>query len=335
MSISAFARLADGTSVSEVRLANRAGAEASVLTFGAALRDLVVPLPDGARRRVVLGFDGLDGYLRNDRYLGVTVGRHASRIEAGRLMLDGVVHQLSLNPAGVHLHGGVTGFSRRNWSILDHGGDFVTLGLVSPDGEDGYPGRLDVSLTYRLEEPATFAVSIRATTDAPTIVSLAHHSYWTLLPGASSRDHRLAIAAGRYVPFGSDMKAKGTIETVAGTPYDFRALRPVGDPRFGDFDYDCYLVLDGGPPPAARLEAPDGSLALEVETTEPGIVLYDGAGVAADLPDVDGSLHFRNAGLCLEPMRFPDNPNQPAFPSARLDPGGTYSQETRFRFLAG
>jgi len=259
VSISAFARLADGTSVSEVRLANRAGAEASVLTFGAALRDLVVPLPDGARRRVVLGFDGLDGY----------------------------------------------------------------------------PGRLDVSLTYRLEEPATFAVSIRATTDAPTIVSLAHHSYWTLLPGASSRDHRLAIAAGRYVPFGSDMKAKGTIETVAGTPYDFRALRQVGDPRFGDFDYDCYLVLDGGPPPAARLEAPDGSLALEVETTEPGIVLYDGAGVAADLPDVDGSLHFRNAGLCLEPMRFPDNPNQPAFPSARLDPGGTYSQETRFRFLAG
>lgn len=336
MPIREFARLADGTTVHEITLRNAAGATASVLTYGAALRDLRVPVGGGVSRRVVLGFDGLDGYLANPRYLGVTVGRHASRIDRGRIALDGRSYQLSLNTAGVHLHGGAVGFAHRCWTILDNGEDFVTLGLVSPDGDDGYPGRLDVALTYRLAAPSTFAVSIEATTDAPTIVSLAHHSYWTLTPGLSTRDHRLAFHASRYVPFGADMNPKGTIETVAGTPYDFRELRPVGDPRFGDFTYDCYLVIDRegeGLTRAAELEAPDRSLALDVATTEPGIVLYDGAGLVAAEPDIGGNLHFPHAGLCLEPMRFPDNPNQPGFPSARLDPDETYRQQTEYRFF--
>jgi aldose 1-epimerase len=338
MSIHEFARLPDGTAISEIRLANAAGATASVLTFGAALRDLVVPMPDGSRRRVVLGFDSLDAYRDNPRFLGVTVGRHASRIDGGRIVLDGTNYQLALNEAGVHLHGGPTGFSRRPWTILDHGADFVTLGLVSPDGEDGYPGRLDVKLTYRLKEPATFAVSIEATTDAPTIVSMAHHSYWTLLPGSSIRDHFLKFHATNYTPFGADMNPAGTIEPVEGTPWDFRDPRRIGDPRFGaDFAYDCSFVVDRDRPgmvPAAQLEAPDRSLALEVATTEPCIIFYDGAGLTPDRPDIDGSQHFPHAGLCLEPMRFPDNPNQPNFPSARLDPGETYRQESEYRFSA-
>lgn len=335
MTIREFARLPDGTVVHEISLSNAAGATASVLTFGAALRDFVVPLADGSRRRVVLGFEGVEGYLDNPRYLGVTVGRHASRIDGGRVVIDGKTHQLSLNAAGIHLHGGATGFSRKVWEIRDHGADFVMLGLVSPDGDDGYPGRLDVALTYRLDLPATFSVEIEATTDAPTLVSLAQHSYWTLTPGISTRDHRLRFFASRYVPFGDDMNPKGTIEPVAGTPYDFREARVIGDPRFGaGFAYDCYLVIDRDGPglaPAARLAAPDGSLALDVVTTEPGIVLYDGAGLAPGAADLGGALHFPHAGLCLEPMRFPDNPNRPAFPSARLNPGETYRQRTEYR----
>lgn len=338
MSIHRFGTLPDGTEIAEIRLVNGAGATASVLTYGAALRDLVVPVAGHAPRRVVLGFRDLEGYFENSRYLGVTVGRHASRIGGGRLAIDGATYPLSLNAAGVHLHGGATGFSRRPWRIAAATETSVTLALTSPDGEDGYPGNLEVSLTYRLLEPATFALSISAVTDAPTYVSLAQHSYFTLQPGASIRSHRLRFDAERHVPFGDDMVPTGALAAVAGTPYDFRSPRPIaaegGDPGFA---YDCCMVLDhpgDGTRPGAVLEAPDRSLAMAVHTTEPCIVFYDGAGLAPDWPDLRGNRFFPHAGLCLEPMRFPDNPNQPAFPQARLDPGASYRQETEYRFAA-
>jgi aldose 1-epimerase len=339
VSIHPFGRLPDGREVREIRLANAAGATASVITFGAAIRDLVVPV-GGGTRRVVLGFQALDGYLDNRRYLGVTAGRHASRIGEGRLDLDGTLHQLSRNDGRHHLHGGTTGFSRRLWDIVEVSGSVVTLGLVSPDGEDGYPGRLDVRCTYRLDEPASLTVEMTATTDAPTIVSLAHHSYFTLKPGTSIRSHRLQIPASRIVPFGPDLVPTGDLAPVGGTPYDFRALRPIGGPD-PSFQYDCCLVLDResegregeGLRPAARLEPPDGSLRLDVATTEPCLVLYDGAGLGPDWPAVDGSLLFAHAGLCLEPMRYPDSPNQPGFPQAVLRPGALYRQRTTYAFI--
>lgn len=336
MSIHRFGHLPDGTAIDEIRLSNGAGATASVLTYGAALRDLVVPVAGAAPRRVVLGFRDLEAYFENNRFLGVTVGRHASRIGGGRLPIDGRSYPLSLNAAGVHLHGGATGFSRRPWRIVTADETSVTLALTSPDGEDGYPGRLEVSLTYRLLEPASFAVSISATTDAPTYVSLAQHSYFTLAPGASIRSHRLRFDAGRYVPFGEDMVPTGVLAPVVGTPYDFRALRPIEGPQVDPaFAYDCCLALDHAGDASragALLEAPDRSLAMAVHTTEPCIVFYDGAGLAPDWPGLDGASFFPHAGLCLEPMRFPDNPNQPSFPKARLDPGETYRQETEYRF---
>ncbi|WP_342236089.1 aldose epimerase family protein [Inquilinus sp. OTU3971] len=334
MSIHPFGRLPDGRAVHEIRLANAAGATASVITFGAAVRDLVVPL-GGGMRRVVLGFAALDGYLDNRRYLGVTAGRHASRIGEGRLVLDGTVHQLSRNDGRHHLHGGATGFSRRLWYIVEASESAVTLGLVSPDGEDGYPGRLDVRCTYRLEEPASLSVEMTATTDAPTIVSLAHHSYFTLAPGASIRGHRLWIPASRHVPFGPDLVPTGDLAPVAGTPYDFRTLRPIAGPDPSVL-YDCCLVLDREGQrlqPAARLEPSDGGFRLEVATTEPCLVFYDGAGLGPDRPAVDGSWHFAHAGLCLEPMRYPDSPNQPAFPQAVLRPGELYRQQTTYAFI--
>lgn len=336
MSIHFFGRLPDGTAISEIRLANASGASASILTFGAALRDLVVPVPNGEPRRVVLGFQDLDGYLQNNRFLGVTAGRHASRIGGGHLSIDGVEHQLSLNEGGVHLHGGVVGFSRKAWSILEADEESVTLGLISPDGDDGYPGELDVRCTYRLLAPGAIHITMTATTDAPTIVSLAHHSYFSLLPGSTSREHKLQFAASGYTPFSPALVPSGEIASVAGTPYDFRALRPVSDPAGEpDFPYDCCLVLDRDQPGmirAARLEAPDGSLAMEVHTTEPCLVFYDGEGLAPDFIGLEGTPYHGHAGLCLEPMRFPDSPNQPTFPSAILRPGEIYRQETEYRF---
>jgi aldose 1-epimerase len=341
VSIHFFDRLADGTTISEIRLANASGASASILTFGAAVRDLVVPVSGGEPRRVVLGFEGLDGYLENNRYLGVIAGRHASRIDRGRLVIDGVEHQLALNEGGVHLHGGPVGFSRKPWQIVEADDHSVTLGLTSPDGDDGYPGELHVRCTYRLLEPGTLSVTMTATTDAATIVNLAHHSYFTLLPGESLRDHRLKVDALGYTPFGPDLVPTGEIADVAGTPYDFRVTRPVANP-FGDPDflYDCALVIDraGHDDPkrltrAARLEAPDGSLAMEVHTTEPCLIMYDGAGLTPDWAPVGGIPHFPHAGMCFEPMQYPDNPNQPAFPSAVLRPGEIYRQVTEYRFL--
>jgi aldose 1-epimerase len=172
-----------------------------------------------------------------------------------------------------------------------------------------------------------------ATTDAPTIVSLAHHSYFSLQPGTSARDHRLQVGADRITPFGADMLPSGAMAPVGGTPYDFRTAR-----RIGDFDgpYDCNFVLNRtgiGQSWAARLTAPDGGLNMDVHTTEPCLVFYDGAGLGGDRPGLDGAPYVPHAGLCLEPMRFPDSPNQPTFPSAVLRPGETYRQETDYRFV--
>lgn len=340
MSIHFFGRLPDGTAISEVRLSSASGASASILSFGAAVRDLVVPVEGAEPRRVVLGFETLDGYLENHRYLGVIAGRHASRIDRGRLVIDGVEHQLSLNEGGVHLHGGVVGFSRRPWRIVEADEHAVTLGLVSPDGEDGYPGTLDVRCTYRLQEPGTLSITMTATTDAATVVSLAHHSYFTLQPGESVREHRMRLDAVGYTPLGEDLVPSGETVDVAGTPYDFRATRPISDPNGApDFLYDCNFVVHRahedalGLARAARFEAPDGSLAMEVHTTEPCLVIYDGAGLSADFPPVGGIPHFPHAGMCFEPMRYPDNPNQPAFPSAVLRPGELYRQVTEYRFF--
>src|SRR5947209_32596 len=262
MSIHEFGQLPDGTAISEIRFANAAGSQVSILNFGAALRDWRVALPGGRTRRVVLGFASLEGYLDNPRYLGVTAGRHASRIGAGRLVIDGVAHQLSLNDGGKHhLHGGKRGFARRPWTILAVDDVSATLGLISPDGDEGYPGTVEARCTYRLIEPSTLRVVMSATTDAPTVVSLAHHSYFSLLPGQSVRNHLLRVNARHYTPLGADLLPTGEIRSVAGTPYDFSAARPIADPAGDpDFAYDCNFVLDGdgtAPAWAASLTAPD------------------------------------------------------------------------------
>jgi aldose 1-epimerase len=337
MSIRPFGQTPEGTPVSEARLALSSGMEASVIGFGSILRDLVVPVAGGAPRRVVIGFPTLAGYLADGVCIGANMGRCANRIAKGRFDLDGKPVQLVINDGVNHLHGGPNGFGRRVWAIASTDGQAADLTLHSPAGEGGYPGTVEAHCIYRLLPPSTLEVTFTATTDAPTLVNIAHHSYFTLDYGKSVRDHLLQVHAARYTPTGPGLIPTGAIAPVAGTPYDFRAPRPLSDTRSGaGFFYDANFVLDrsgAGLFHAATVTAPGSPLKMEVHTTEPGLQLYDADALGSAEAGIDGLRLGKNLGLCLEAQRFPDAPNHPDFPSVVLRPGETYRQVTEYRFL--
>jgi aldose 1-epimerase len=339
MALHRFGTISD-VPVTEVTLALASGATASILDFGAIVRDLQIPDPDGGRRRVVLGYRDLAGYLADRAYLGAIVGRYANRIAGGRFELGGRVHQLSRNDHDrTHLHGGICGFNRRHWTIVGHDDASVTMMLTSPAGEEGYPGKVEVTCTYRLAPPATLLIEMQATTDASTIVNLVHHSYFNLNYCHSIRDHLLQVNASNYTPTTQDLIPTGDIVPVRGTRYDFRVPRPLETASIGaDFLYDINFAIDRsaiGLSWAATIAAPSGGLWMEVHTSEPGLQLYDGGHLTPSEEGLDGRFHFRHAGLCLEPGRFPDAPNHTNFPSAILDPGAAYRQRTEYRFGRG
>lgn len=324
----------EGEAIEAVTLHGPDGTRARVLSWGATLRDLEIPLIDGRLRRVVLGFEDAASYIANPPYLGATCGRVANRIRDGRFTLDGTTYDVGRNEAGrTHLHGGTRGFSHRNWRIETASADAVTLVRRSPDGEEGYPGTLDVRCTYRLEAPATLAITMTATTDAPTPVNLAHHSYFTLDPAGSVRELEVEIAARHYTPVDADLIPTGDIAPVAGTPFDFTTPQRL-DAR-GTF-YDINYALDGTPNGpsrfAARAVSARSGLQLDVFTDAPGLQLYDGFHLKPTRHGLGGHRHGPHAGLCFEAQTFPDAVHQPGFPSPWLKPGETYSQATQYRF---
>ena len=335
MAIASFGE-ADGKSVQEIRLRSAAGAEASIISFGASLRDLVVPLANGQKRRVVLGYETVDGYRAGQASVGATCGRVGNRIANGQFTLAGKSHQLAKNEGGkTHLHGGMKGFAQRVWDVADHRADSVTLRLVSPDGEEAYPGKLEAFCTYRLLEPATIRVEMTATTDAPTLVNMVNHSYFTLAENAEIWDHQMQIASGFITALDSDLIPTGEIRSVAGTPFDFRSLRPIRHEQGGKpFDYDINFVLDHLSPDdvAVKVVSPNGDLTLECATNEPGMQLYTGAVLRPWAPGVAGQRHFPHAGFCLEAQRFPDASHRRHFAQATLLPGEVYRQVTEYRF---
>ncbi|MBB4266381.1 aldose epimerase family protein [Roseospira visakhapatnamensis] len=325
----------DGVPVREVRLTTPAGATASILNWGATVRDLTVPLRAGGTRRVVLGYEDPNAYRDNPCYLGGVVGRCCNRIADGRFTLDGVGHQLPINGDGnVHLHGGPRGFSRQPWQVVAATDTSVLLALTSPDGDQGYPGRVDVTCLYTLSDPATLRLEMTGRTDAPTVLNLTNHSYFTLAEGADAGDHRLQVHAGFYTPAHPTLIPTGEIRAVEGTPYDFRAARRVAD---GGIDYDINFVLDGPvgvTRPVARVLAPDHALALEVATDQPGLLFYSGSALFQAAPGLEGQAHGPRAGFCLESYRFTDSVNRPHFPSVVLRPGDTYTHTCEYRFTA-
>lgn len=335
MPVTEFGRMDDGSVVEAITIAAD-GIEAKILTFGATLADLVVATPDGPRS-VILGFDALDGYLAHGGYFGAIAGRCANRIAGGRFSLDGQEYQLDLNEAGrTHLHGGSDGFFRRNWTIVDNNESSVLLGLTSPDGDQGYPGKVIVTCRYSVDA-GRLSIALGARTDAPTLVNLAAHAYFNLDGSGSILDHRLKIAAEAYTPVDAASIPTGEVLAVDGSDFDFRDLRAIRNGSDGDhrpYDHNFVLAMQAAPEPwhAARLEGPRSGIRLDLWTTEPGLQFYDGAFLPVAPPLRGGIAPLRHGALCLEPQRFPDAIHHPHFPSAVLRPDEVYSQVTEYRF---
>jgi aldose 1-epimerase len=320
-----------GEAVQEVCLTNAAGARASVLTWGAVLSDLQVPLGDGSLRRVVLGYADPSGYIENPPYLGTMVGRVCNRIANGRFSLDGRAYQLPVNGAGdVHLHGGVKGFTRRNWELVEAGEDFALLRIVSPDGAEGYPGQVTVTCRYTLRGDGVLRIETEGTTDAPTLLNMTNHSYFTLAEGAVAADHWLEVEADFYTPAHPNQIPTGEVLRVEDTRYDFRTLRRIGE------DYEINFAVagpHGAIHPVARLVAPDRDLEMVVASDQPGLLFYTGAGLP-EAAGPDGQRHGPSKGLCLEAAGFANSVNTRYFPSSVLRPGEIYRNTCEYRFRA-
>ena len=327
---------ADGVPVTEVAIASRAGARAKIMSWGAVVRDLEVPVA-GGMQRVVLGLDTLADHVAHSPHFGAIAGRFANRIANGEVTLDGVARRLPRNQGGLHsLHGGGQGFGKRPWKLVSHDAHSVTLRLVSPDGDAGYPGTIEVTCTYRLLEPAILEVELHATCDAPTIVNLAHHSYFNLDGSADARDHELQMDAAFYTPVDADLIPTGEVRAVAGTPFDFTKARAVRNAGGELYDHNFVLSrwpdADTGLAHAATLRSRRNGLAMEVHTTEPAVQFYDGAKLALPVAGLGGARYGAHAGFCFEPQVFPDAPNRRHFPNAALRPGDAYRQVTQYRF---
>ena len=330
--------------VREIALALPGGMAAKVITWGAVLRDLIVPAA-GASQRVVLGLERLEDYVRHSPSFGAVPGRYANRIGGARFVLDGREHRLVPNEGANQLHGGPNGFGLRVWSLLDHDARSVELGLVSPDGEAGYPGRLLATCRYELVEPATLRIVLAATADAPTPVNLTTHSYYNLDGSPDIRDHVVQVRADHVTPAGPGDIPTGAVAPVAGTRFDHREPRALrGDGAYEDLDINYVLRRGRASAPAlapdllaqaATVMSARNGLAMDLWTTEPGLQVYDGHKVDMPVPGHEGARYGRYAGLALEPQRFPDGPNHAHFPPCILRPGDISRQTSEMRFRPG
>jgi aldose 1-epimerase len=313
-----------------------------ILTFGATLQSLRFPDRTGAATDVVLGYDTLEQYQTQDGYLGATVGRVVNRIAKGRFTLKGQVYQLAINDGPNHIHGGLVGFSHRVWTVEELTRERAVLTLFSPNGEEGYPGSLQVKATYQLEGNA-LSVRYQAQTDRDTPCNLTNHSYFNLSGQASGSvlEQEIQLFAHQYTPADQTSIPLGTIEPVEGTPMDLRRPAPIGaqiDAPFQQLEwgrgYDHNYVLDGQAGtlrPAARAWSQKNGIAMTVETTLPGIQLYT-ANFLTEREGKDGAKYAPRHAFCLETQFFPDSPNHPNFPTSILRAGEQYDHTTRFVF---
>jgi len=341
--------LKDGTAIEAVTLSNAHGVSARILSYGATLQSLMGPDRNGKIADVMLGYDDLASYVEHPNFFGVTVGRFANRIAGGRFTLDGKAYQLPLNDKVNSLHGGGKGFDKVAWKIVSAtNGPTATLvlGYRSPDGDSGYPGNLDVTVTYTLDEAGNLGIAYDAKTDKPTIVNMTNHGIFDLGGEGSAMGaygHRLTIPAKAITPVDDKLIPTGTLQPVAGTVFDFRNGRIVGEGirdgrdqqiRYGH-GYDHNFALDKGltakPELAARLEDPVSGRVLEVLTTEPGVQFYTGNFLDGTFIGKKGHLYRMGDGIALEPQKFPDAPNKPNFVSARVDPGKPYHHAMIYR----
>jgi aldose 1-epimerase len=321
------------------------GLTANIIGLGAIVQDLRL---SGHDAPLVLGYDRFEPYETDRAFFGAVVGRFANRIGGGRFTLDGAVHQLSVNDGSNSLHGGAVGFGKRCWDVepLGVGADgsvSLALALTSEDGDQGYPGRLRVDVRYTLTAANEWRIDYRATSDRATVVNLTNHSYFNLACGGSILDHVLTLHARRFTEIDAAL-IPTRIAEVAGTPFDFRMPRAIGERirdgaeqllRARGYDHNWILDDDGTATPlrrAARLDDPASGRVLEIETTEPGVQCYAGNQLDGRLVGSEGRTFRQSDGVCLETQHFPDSPNRPDFPSTVLRPGETFRSTTVHRF---
>ncbi len=340
-----FGKTKDGIPADLYTLRNSKGAEAKISNYGGLVISLKVPDRTGQLGDVTLGYDNLDGYLKETPYFGALIGRYGNRIARGKFTLDGQTYTLATNNYPNALHGGVKGFDKVVWDakvVMNLDGPSLQLSYVSKDGEEGYPGTLTVTAVYTLTENNGLRLSFTATTDKDTVVNLTHHSYFNLAGKGDVLGHAVMIPADSFTPVDSTLIPTGELRPVLATPFDFRKPTTIGarisqadeQLKFGG-GYDHNWVMNkpmGQLGLMARVYEPTSGRVMEVYSTEPGLQFYSGNFLDGTLTGKNGWVYkFRN-GFCMEPQHYPDSPNQAAFPSVALKPGQVYSNTIEYRF---
>ena len=342
-----FGKTADGENVDLYTLRNTKGVEAKITNLGGIVVSLKVPDKNGKFDDVVLGFNDLDSYLKPGPYFGALIGRYGNRIAKGRFTLNGVEYKLAVNNGENHLHGGIKGFDKVIWTGRESktkAGPAVILTYLSKDGEEGYPGNLNVTVVYTLTNNNELKIEYSATTDKDTVTNLTHHSYFNLA-GEGNGDilnHLVTINATRFVPTDAGSIPTGELRNVSGTPFDFLKATAIGARINQDEEqlklgngYDHTWIINGRPG-ALRLAAEayesTSGRRMQVWTTEPGMQFYTGNFLDGTLTGKAGKIYQRRYGFCFETQHYPDSPNHPAFPTTTLKKGATYRSTTIYRF---
>jgi len=346
---SEFGKMPDGRAIEAVTLTNGHGVSVRVISYGAAIQSVMTPDRDGKLADIVLGYPSLDGYINQPQYFGATVGRFANRIAKGRFTIDGKSYQTPTNNGPNSLHGGLQGFDKVVWTVTGVKQGPVasaTLAYASPDGDQGYPGTLKTTATYSLDEQDHLTIDYRAKTDKPTIVNLSNHAYWNLSGEGSGSvlDDLVTIDAAEITPVDSTLIPTGAFQSVAGTPFDFRTPKPLGqdirDARseqllFGK-GYDMNWVVSrtavAAPRPMASVTDPKSGRVIEVSSTQPGLQFYSGNFLDGTVIGKSERTYRQSDAFVMEPQMFPDTPNHPDFGSAVLRPGKQYENIIIFRF---
>lgn len=343
-----YGTTASGATVFEYTLTNANRMTVKVINYGATITSIEVPDAKGGLANVALGMSTLEDYETRSAFFGCVAGRYANRINQGKFVLDGKTYQLALNDGGVHhLHGGVKGLDKRVWEVKREGENSVELFYHSPDGEENYPGNVDVTVTYTLTEQNELRIDYHATTDQPTILNLTNHTYFNLAGEGSGSitGHIMQILADRFTPGDALLIPTGELAPVAGTPLDFRQPKLIADGIRSNFaqivsgrGFDHNWVLnrptfeDKSLILAAVVSEPASGRRMEVWTTEPGIQFYSGNFLLGLQYGPSGRAYRQGDGLCLETQHFPDSPNHPNFPSTTLRPGEEYKSTTVYKF---
>jgi len=338
---SEFGTMPDSTKVNLYTLVNHSGITMKVTNYGGIITSLMVPDKNGKAADIVLGFDSLSSYIAKTPYFGALIGRYGNRIAKGKFTLDGTEYVLAKNDGPNHLHGGVKGYDKVVWDAEEFKTDSavgIKLHRLSKDGEEGYPGNFDVTVTYTLNDNNTLVFDYTATTDKATPVNLTQHSYFNLAGGGDIKSHELMISASKYNVVDSTLIPTGELHEVKGTPFDFTAAKPIGKDLVAaggkPIGYDHNFILDtkGIQDLAVRVAEPTSGRTMEVYTDQPGVQFYSGNFLDGTLSGKSGAVYQQYSGFCLETQHFPDSPNQAAFPTTILKPGEKYHTTTIYKF---